>query len=125
MAKNTVLLNDEDKVRVGKMSKNDRLPPIKKNNNSKILPIIGGDNIDILNAEELIKRQKMNTQELMKQQKEIEQMQKQYRDFVGEHQISGNDSEFVKKLENGRVITIKSNQYYDAKEGDIKNNNNK
>ena len=120
MAKNTVLLNDEDKVRVGKMSKNDRLPPIKKNNNSKILPIIGGDNIDILNAEELIKRQKMNTQELMKQQKEIEQMQKQYRDFVGEHQISGNDSDFAKKLENGRIMTIKSNQYYDSKEGDIK-----
>ena len=102
------------------MSKNDRLPPIKKNNNSKILPIIGGDNIDILNAEELIKRQKMNTQELMKQQKEIEQMQKQYRDFVGEHQISGNDSDFAKKLENGRIMTIKSNQYYDSKEGDIK-----
>ena len=117
MAKNTVLLNDEDKVRVGKMSKNDRLPPIKKN---KILPIVGGENIDILNAEELIKRQKMNTEELMKQQREIEQMQKQYRDFVGEHQISGNNSDFVKKLENGRVITIKSNQYYDAKEGNIK-----
>ena len=117
LAKNTVLLNDEDKARVGKMSKNDRLPPIKKN---KILPIIGGDNIDILNAEELIKRQKMNTEELMKQQREIEEMQKKYKEFVGEHQISGNDSEFVKKLENGRVITIKSNQYYDAKEGDIK-----
>ena len=117
LAKNTVLLNDEDKARVGKMSKNDRLPPIKKN---KILPIIGGDNIDILNAEELIKRQKMNTEELMKQQREIEEMQKKYKEFVGEHQISGNDSEFVKKLENGRVITIKSNQYYDAKEADIK-----
>ena len=117
LAKNTVLLNDDDKARVGKMSKNDRLPPIKKN---KILPIIGGDNIDILNAEELIKRQKMNTEELMKQQREIEEMQKKYKEFVGEHQISGNNSEFVKKLENGRVITIKSNQYYDAKEGDIK-----
>ena len=117
MAKNTVLLNDEDKVRVGKMSKNDRLPPIKKN---KILPIIPGDNLDILNAEELIKRQKMNTEELMKQQKEIEEMQKQYREFVGEHQISGNDSEFMKKIEKGRVNTIKSNQYYDVKEGDIK-----
>ena len=117
LAKNTVLLNDEDKARVGKMSKNDRLPPIKKN---KILPLNAGENIDILNAEELIKRQKMNTEELMKQQREIEEMQKQYRDFVGEHQISGNDSEFVKKIEKGRVNTIKSNQYYDAKEGDIK-----
>lgn len=117
MAKNTVLLNDEDKARVGKMSKNDRLPPIKKN---KILPIVPGDNLDILNAEELIRRQKMNTEELMKQQREIEEMQKQYREFVGEHQISGNDSEFVKKIEKGRVNTIKSNQYYDVKEGDIK-----
>ena len=73
---------------------------IKKN---KILPLNAGD-LDILNAEELIKRQKMNTEELMKQQREIEEMQRQYRDFVGEHQISGNDNEFVKKLENGRVI---------------------
>ena len=117
LAKNTVLLNDDDKARVGKMSKNDKLPPINKKN--KILPLNAGD-LDILNAEELIKRQKMNTEELMKQQREIEEMQRQYRDFVGEHQISGNDNEFVKKLENGRVITIKSNQYYDAKEGDIK-----
>ena len=112
-----MLLNDDDKARVGKMSKNDKLPPINKKN--KILPLNAGD-LDILNAEELIKRQKMNTEELMKQQREIEEMQRQYRDFVGEHQISGNDNEFVKKLENGRVITIKSNQYYDAKEGDIK-----
>ena len=117
IAKNTVLLNDEDKARVGKMSKNDRLPPIKKN---KILPMIQGDNLDILNAEELIKRQKMNTEELMKQQKEIDEMQRQYKEFIGEHQISGNDSEFLKKIEKGRINTIKSNQYYDVKEGDIK-----
>ena len=117
LAKNSVLLNDEDKVRVGKMSKNDRLPPIKKN---KILPMVPGENIDILNAEELIRRQKMNTEELMKQQKELDEMQKQYKDFIGEHQISGNTNDFVKKIENGRVITIKSSQYYDSKEGDIK-----
>ena len=49
---------------------------------------------------------KMNTEELMKQQREIEEMQKQYREFVGEHQISGNDSEFVKKIEKGRVRAI-------------------
>ena len=109
------------------MSKNDKLPPIKKN---KLIPIVGGDNIDILNAEELLKKQKMNTEELMKQQREIEAMQEKYKKFVGEQQINGNDanssqgniseSNFGKKLENGRVMTIKSNKYYDIKEGDIK-----
>ena len=47
-------------------------------------------------------------------------MQRQYKEFIGEHQISGNDSEFLKKIEKGRINTIKSNQYYDVKEGDIK-----
>ena len=55
IAKNKVLLNDEDKIRVGKMSKNDKLPPIKKN---KLIPIVGGDNIDILNAEDFIEKTK-------------------------------------------------------------------
>ena len=126
IAKNKVLLNDEDKIRVGKMNKNDKLPPIKKN---KLIPIVGGDNIDILNAEELLKKQKMNTEELMKQQREIEAMQEKYKKFVGEQQI-GNDanssqgniseSNMGKKIENGRMMTIKSNKYYDVKEGDIK-----
>ncbi len=124
IAKNKVLLNDEDKIRVGKMNKNDKLPPIKKKN---LIPITGGDNIDILNAEELLKKQKMNTEELMKQQRELEAMQKRYKEFVGEQQIDerrtqGNisDNNMAKKIENGRVITIKSNKYYDVKEGDIK-----
>ena len=120
LAKNSVLLNDEDKVRVGKMSKNDRLPPIKKN---KLLPLVPGENIDVLNAEELLKRQKINTEIIMKEQRDLDDMQKKYRDFVAEHQISGNNNDFVKKIENGRVITIKSSQYYDSKEGDIKKEN--
>ena len=127
IAKNKVLLNDEDKIRVGKMNKNDKLPPIKKN---KLIPITGGDNIDILNAEELLKKQKKNTEELMKQQRELEAMQEKYKKFVGEQQITGSDanssqgniseSNLAKRIENGRVITIKSNKYYDVKEGDIK-----
>ena len=127
IAKNKVLLNDEDKIRVGKMSKNDKLPPIKKN---KLIPIVGGDNIDILNAEDLLKKQKMNTEELMKQQREIEAMQEKYKKFVGEQKIGVSDgnssqgnfseSNLGKKLESGRVITIKSNKYYDAKEGVMK-----
>ena len=88
IAKNKVLLNDEDKIRVGKMSKNDKLPPIKKN---KLIPIVGGDNIDILNAEDLLKKQKMNTEELMKQQREIEAMQEKYKKFVGEQKIGVSD----------------------------------
>ena len=120
LAKNSVLLNDEDKVRVGKMSKNDRLPPIKKN---KLLPLVPGENIDVLNAEELLKRQKINTEIIMKEQRDLDDMQKKYRDFVAEHQISGNNNDLLKKIENGRVITIKSSQYYDSKEGDIKKEN--
>jgi hypothetical protein len=123
IAKNKVLLNDEDKIRVGKMNKNDKLPPIKKKN---LIPITGGEDIDILNAEELLKKQKMNTEELMKQQRELEAMQKRYKEFVGEQQIDerrtqGNITDnMAKKIESGRIITIKSNKYYDVKEGDIK-----
>ena len=127
VAKNKVLLSDEDKIRVGKMNKNDKLPPIKKN---KLIPMVPPNNIDILNAEDLLRKQKMNTEELMKQQKELEAIEKKYKEFVGEQQISSSDgsntqgnisgSNIGKKIENGRVITIKSNKYYDVKEGDIK-----
>ena len=125
-AKNKVLLSDEDKLRVGKMNKNDKLPPIKKN---KLIPIVGGNNIDVLNAEELLRKQKMNTEELMKQQRELEAIEKKYKEFVGEQNITSSDGnsqgnmsggDFGKKIENGRIITIKSNKYYDVKEGDIK-----
>ena len=126
VAKNKVLLSDEDKLRVGKMNKNDKLPPIKKN---KLIPIVGGNNIDVLNAEELLRKQKMNTEELMKQQRELEAIEKKYKEFVGEQNITSSDGnsqgnmsggDFGKKLENGRIITIKSNKYYDVKDGDIK-----
>ena len=68
----------------------------------------------------------MNTEELMKQQRELEAMQKRYKEFVGEQQIDerrtqGNITDnMAKKIESGRIITIKSNKYYDVKEGDIK-----
>ena len=75
----------------------------------------------------------MNTEELMKQQREIEVMQEKYKKFVGEQKIGVSDgnssqgnfseSNLGKKLESGRVITIKSNKYYDAKEGVMKKQN--
>ena len=102
------------------------MPPIKKN---KLIPIVGGNNIDVLNAEELLRKQKMNTEELMKQQRELEAIEKKYKEFVGEQNITSSDGnsqgnmsgrDFGKKIENGRIITIKSNKYYDVKDGDIK-----
>ena len=72
----------------------------------------------------------MNTEELMKQQRELEAMQEKYKKFVGEQKIDGSDgnsskgniseTNLGKRIENGRVITIKSSNYYDVKEGDIK-----
>ena len=88
MAKQQVLLNDENKARIGKVNKGDKLPPIK---NKKLIPIVGSGDIDILNAEELLKKQKLNTDELMKQQKELEEMQKKYKEFVSEQDINGSN----------------------------------
>ena len=67
VAKQKVLLNDEEKARIGKTIKGEKLPSIK---NKKLIPIIGNGSLDILNAEDLIKKQKLNTEELMKQQRE-------------------------------------------------------
>ena len=58
MAKQTVLLSDEDKTRVGKASSHDKLPPIKS---KKLIPIASNGNLDILDADELLKKQKKKT----------------------------------------------------------------
>ena len=108
MAKEQVLLHNEDKLRVGKMNKNDKLPPIKKN---KLIPIVGGDSIDVKNAEELLKKQKINSEELMKQQKELEEMQKKYKKFVEEHQIDDDGSGNQKnRIKIGKSIDDKNNK---------------
>ncbi len=104
MTKKKVLLNDEDKARIGKINKGENLlPPIK---NKKLIPIIGNGNIDILNAEELLKKQKINTEELMKQQKELEELQKKYKEFAGEQDING--SNIIKSQSNKNIKLSKN-----------------
>ena len=104
MTKKKVLLNDEDKARIGKINKGENLlPPIK---NKKLIPIIGNGNIDILNAEELLKKQKINTEELMKQQKELEELQKKYKEFAGEQDING--SNIIKSKSNKNIKLSKN-----------------
>ena len=56
-----------------------------------MIPIIGNGNIDILNAEDLLKKQKINTEELMKQQRELEAIEKKYKEFVGQNGTNNND----------------------------------
>ena len=128
--KKKVMLSDEDKAKVGRMNKKEKLPPIGDKQKGLIpLVVKGGEggNIDVLNAEELLKKQKKNTEELMKQQREIDMMQQKLKDYVGDQQISssemnsmGTSSNFAKKMDEGRNLAIKTKKYYDIKEGNIK-----
>jgi uncharacterized ubiquitin-like protein YukD len=112
MAKQTVLLSDEDKTRVGKASSHDKLPPIKS---KKLIPIVSNGNLDILDADELLKKQKKNSEELMKQQKELEEIEKKYKDFINENEINKSDiiksnrNEYKKKTGDKKII-IKGNK---------------
>ena len=113
LAKKTVLLSEEDKTRVGKYSGQDKLPPIKS---KKLIPINGEGNIDILNVDELLKKQKLNSEELMKQQRELEEIEKKYKEFVNEHEVNKNEviksnqNEIKKKSGESKRIVIKSNK---------------
>ena len=123
--KSKVLLKDEDKQRVGRMNKNDKLPPINKNKGPQNLVVKGGENgnIDSLNTDELLKMQKENTKEFMRQQNEIDKMQQNLRERMGDQTDTnnlGNSSNFIKNIDEGRHLTIKSKKYYDVKEGNIK-----
>jgi hypothetical protein len=86
--KKIVIMNEDDRTKNGKINKIEKLPPIK---NKKLIPIIGNGNIDILNAEDLLKKQKINTEELMKQQRELEAIEKKYKEFVGQNETANND----------------------------------
>ena len=113
MAKQTILLSDEDKTRVGKVSNQDKLPPIKS---KKLIPIVSNGNMDILDADELLKKQKINSEELMKQQKELEEIEKKYKDFVSEHEINKSDiiksnrNEYKKKTGDSKRFAVKGNK---------------
>ena len=102
MTKQKVLLNDEDKARVGKMNKGEKLPPIKSKN--MMMNLTPSDNGDIFNPEDLLKKQKLNTKEIMKQHKELDDIQKKYKEFAGEQNIaSGSSSSFKNTISNFRL----------------------
>ena len=77
-AKHKILSDVDDKFN------GEKLPPIK-------LKKITNDSepIDILNAEELLKKQQKNTEELIKQQKEIEDIEKNYKEFIKKEENTG------------------------------------
>ena len=107
------------------MNKNEKLPPINKNKGPQNLVVKGGENgnIDTLNTAELLKMQRENTKEFMRQQNEIDKMQQNFRERMadqGETSNLGNSSDYIKKIDEGRNLVIKSKKYYDVKEGDIK-----
>ena len=110
IAKQTVLLSDEDKTRVNKVSNQEKLPPIKS---KKLIPIVGNGNMDILDADELLRKQKINSEELMKQQRELEEIERKYKEFVSEHEINKSDiiksnrNEYKKKSGESKRIVIK------------------
>ena len=104
-AKNTILLNEDDKTKIAKDSskKEKLLPPLpdfKRNANA-------------LNPEELRKKQEENTKKMNKQKEEVENMQKKLRDIMQNNEKNNN-------FNNQRNLTIKTNKYYDSAEGNIK-----
>jgi hypothetical protein len=104
-AKNTILLNEDDKTKIAKDSskKEKLLPP---------LPEFKRNAQNNLNPEELRKKQEENTRKMNKQKEEVENMQKKLRDIM--------QSEKNNNFNNQRNLTIKTNKYYDIAEGNIK-----
>ena len=135
-AKDNVLLNDNNKAKIARTNRNDKLPNINTNRHPKILKDI--QNIKILSADELVKKQKLNSEEMKLQKEEVEKMQKKLRELIGDN--SGNNFSKVSRSEiidnrikntnnesrsfrnenilNSRMVSIKTSKYYEN--GNIK-----
>ena len=141
-AKNTIMLHDVDKTKIAKVTNKEKLPSIvdPKTKGEKIGAEI--NNVRILSAEALLKKQQQNSEEMKHQQEEVEKMQKKLRELVGENEINTNvisnvgenianepnkglngsiiKNNQIQNMANSRVMTIKTNKYYDVNEGGIK-----
>ena len=135
-AKDNVLLNDNNKAKIARTNRNDKLPNINTNRHPKILKDI--QNIKILSADELVKKQQLNSEEMKHQKEEVEKMQKKLRELIGDN--SGNNFSKVSRSEiidnrikntnnesrsfrnenilNSRMVSIKTSKYYEN--GNIK-----
>ncbi len=136
-AKDNVLLNDNNKAKIARTNRSDKLPNINTSRHPKILKDI--QNIKILSADELVKKQQLNSEEMKHQKEEVEKMQKKLRELIGDN--SGNSFSKVSRSEiisdnriknynnesrslrnenilNSRMVSIKTNKYYEN--GNIK-----
>ena len=137
-AKNTIMLHDVDKTKIAKVTNKDKLPLLSPDKKEKIGSDIG--NVRILSAEALLKKQQMNSEEMQHQKEEVEKMQMKLKELVGDNDIntnvisnvgdnkvneqskamSGVKGSINKNIASSRVMTIKTNKYYDVSQGDIK-----
>ena len=137
-AKNTIMLHDVDKTKIAKVTNKDKLPLLSPDKKEKIGSDIG--NVRILSAEALLKKQQMNSEEMQHQKEEVEKMQMKLKELVGDNDIntnvisnvgdnkvneqskamSGVKRSINSNIASSRVMTIKTNKYYDVSQGDIK-----
>ena len=132
------MLHDVDKTKIAKVTNKDKLPLISPDKKEKI----GSDisNVRILSAEALLKKQQINSEEMQHQKEEVEKMQMKLKELVGDNDINANVISNVgdnkvneenkamngvkgsinSNIANSRVMTIKTNKYYDVSQGDIK-----
>ena len=136
-AKDTALLSDNNKAKIARGNKGDKLPSLKTNRvQSKVNSDI--QNVQILSADELVKKQKQNAEQMKYQKEEVDKMQKKLKELIGEsnsrNNISkvsnsdynensriknisnlNNESKSVRNenIKNSRLVSIKTNKYYE------------
>ena len=138
-AKDEALLSENNKAKIARGNRVDKLPNINTNRSqNKVLSDI--KNIKILSAEELIRKQRQNAEEMSHQREEVEKMQKKLRELIGDNtgnnsskmsgselsenryknisNVSESQSMRDKNIKKSRLVSIKTNKYYEN--GNIK-----
>ncbi len=134
-AKDTALLKDNTKGKIAKGNKPNKLPSIKS---SRLPNKVNNDiqNVQILSAEELVKKQKRNAEEMKYQKEEVDKMQKKLKELIGDNshnnisKISHSDysdnrfknisdihsaskTQRVENTKNSKLLSIKTNKYFE------------
>ena len=134
-AKDTALLKDNTKGKIAKGNKPNKLPSIKS---SRLPNKVNNDiqNVQILSAEELVKKQKRNAEEMKYQKEEVDKMQKKLKELIGDNshnnisKISHSDysdnrfknisdihsaskTQRVENTKNPKLLSIKTNKYHE------------
>ena len=112
-AKDTALLSDNNKAKIARGNKGDKLPSLKTNRvQSKVNSDI--QNVQILSADELVKKQKQNAEQMKYQKEEVDKMQKKLKELIGESNSRNNISKVSNSEynENSRIKNISNLNKY-------------